>query len=307
MWTDAKRQAAEEVAAWPYPWVDNPGYYQRATVKGRLTMSDASSPAGAWVLLSHPDPLNGWQWEQGPYWFFVRTAADGSFVLPNVRPGNYSLSIDQAGEWGEFRRDNIIVTDGTTADLGGLTFTPESHGKTIWQIGIPDRTSKEFRNGNNFHQWDNYLTYRACFPHDVDYVIGKSDYAHDWNYIQPARVPGETAPVPWRIHFTLDKPPAAQTYLTIAICSTRDAVLDVLLNGSRIGEYTYAYDKTDDSAGIRTCPYGYYSEHVIPITPSQLKAGENIVTLVQTRIGNWSNVMYDCIRMETGDTPLHSK
>jgi rhamnogalacturonan endolyase len=303
MWTDAKRQAAVEVASWPYPWVANAGYHQRATVKGRLTISDGSSPAGAWVLLSHPDPVNGWQWEQGPYLFFVRAAADGSFVLPNVRPGQYALSIDQAGVWGEFRLDNVVVTDGATVDLGDLRFTPESHGKTIWQIGIPDRTSKEFRNGNNFHQWDNLLTYRPCFPHDVNYFVGKSDYTKDWNYIQPERVPGETAPVPWKIHFTLDKPPSAKSWLTIAICSTRDTKLDVLLNGTQIAEYDYVYDKTDDSAGIRSCPYGYYSEHVIPLDPSQLKAGENVITLVQTRDGNWSYVMYDCIRMESEEPP----
>jgi rhamnogalacturonan endolyase len=298
MWTDAKRQAAEEVASWPYPWVDNAGYHQRATVKGRLTMSDGSSPAGAWALLSHPDPVNGWQWEHGPYWFFVRTGSDGSFLLPNVRPGQYSLSIDQPGEWGELRRDNINVIAGASVDLGDLTFTPESHGKTIWQIGIPNRTSKEFRNGNNFHQWDNLLTYRPSFPNDVDYFIGKSDYAKDWNYIQPERVPGETAPTPWKIHFTLGALPPAESYLTIAICSTRDTKLDVILNGSNIAEYDYVYGKTDDSAGIRSCPYGYYSEHVIPIAPTQLKTGENVITLLQTRNGNWSYVMYDCIRME---------
>ena len=302
LWTDAKRQAAAEVALWPYPWVTNAGYHERATVKGRLTITDGSSPAGAWVLLSHPDPDNGWQWEHGPYLFFVRAAADGSFVLPNVRPGQYALSIDQAGVWGELRRENVLVADGATVDLGELKFTPESHGKTLWQIGIPDRTSKEFRNGNNFHQWDNLLTYRPSFPHDVDYVVGKSDYRKDWNYIQPERVPGETAPVPWKIHFTLDKPPSGKSYLTIAICSTRDTKLDVLLNGNQVAEYDYVYSKNDDSAGIRSCPYGYYSEHVIALEPSQLKAGENVITLVQVRNGNWSNVMYDCIRMETEET-----
>lgn len=303
MWTDAKRQAAEEVALWPYPWVANAGYHERATVKGRLTITDGSSPAGAWVLLSHPDPENGWQWEHGPYLFFVRTTADGSFVLPNVRPGQYALSIDQAGVWGEFRRENVVVTDGAALDLGELRFTPESHGKTLWQIGIPDRTSKEFRNGNNFHQWDNLLTYRPSFPHDVNYFVGKSDYTKDWNYIQPEFVPGETAPVPWKIHFTRDKPPSGKSYLTIAICSTRDTKLDVLLNGNQVAEYDYVYGKNDDSAGIRSCPYGYYSEHVIAMEPSQLKAGENVITLVQVRHGNWSNVMYDCIRMETDEVP----
>jgi hypothetical protein len=116
-------------------------------------------------------------------------------------------------------------------------------------------------------------------------------------------VPGETAPVPWKIHFTLDKPPSGKSYLTIAISSTRDTMLDVLLNDSKIAEYNYAYSVSDDSAGIRSCPYGYYSRHIIELAPSQLKAGENVITLVQTRNGNWSNVMYDCIRMETEETP----
>jgi hypothetical protein len=39
------------------------------------------------------------------------------------------------------------------------------------------------------------------------------------------------------------------------------------------------------------------------LDPSQLKAGENVITLVQTRDGNWSYVMYDCIRMESEEPP----
>src|SRR5262249_2187087 len=47
MWKDALAKAASEARAWPYDWVagvDYPHIAQRATVTGRLILSDAQAP-----------------------------------------------------------------------------------------------------------------------------------------------------------------------------------------------------------------------------------------------------------------------
>jgi rhamnogalacturonan endolyase len=298
MWTDAKRQAEAEMAQWPYQWLGIKSYYNRVNVKGQIALTDGTSADSTWIILSTPDSAFGWQRDRGPYMFWLRTKADGSFELPNVRAGRYTLFANKEGVWGEFRKDNIDI-QGQSLNLGKLLWTPDNHGKLLWQIGIPNRTSKEFRNGSNMDQWDNYHTYRPTFPNDVDFVIGKSDYRRDWNYIHPAMVLGEKNPTaPWKIHFTLDKVPANKFRLTIAISSTRDAFLNVLVNRVKLGGYEYAYGKIDDSAGIRTAAYGLYTTHVITINPSLLHKGENIITLAHVNQKEWSYVMYDCIKME---------
>jgi len=170
----------------------------------------------------------------------------------------------------------------------------------LWQIGIPNRTSKEFRNGSNLDQWDNYHTYRPTFPNDVDFIIGKSNYQRDWSYIHPATVLGEDGiKTPWKIRFNLDKIPTGNLRLTVAISSTRAAILNIFVNDIKLGEYEYAYGKNDDNAGIRTVAYGLYTTHVILLHPSVLHAGENIITLEDSNQREWSYVMYDCIKLES--------
>ena len=305
MWADAKRQAEVEMAQWPYKWFENKEYHERTTLKGQIVVTDGTSADSTWIILSHPDSTYGWQRDTGPYMFWVRSKTDGSFEIPNVHPGHYTLFANKEGVWGEFRKDNIEITANHSIDLGKLAWTPSNHGKLYWQIGIPDRTSKEFRNGNNFGQWDNYLTYRPCFPNDVDFVIGKSNYRKDWNYVHPAVAPpDDNKGTPWKIHFNLDKIPKGNLLLTIAISSTRQTFLKVMINNSFAAQYNYPYNKDDDSAGIRTAAYGLYTCHTITIDKAWLKTGENCITLVQTYLGAWSNVLYDCIKLEEVDN-LH--
>ena len=39
---------------------------------------------------------------------------------------------------------------------------------------------------------------------EVHYVVGKSDYTKDWNYLHPAAVMGIGKPTTWTIEFNLD-------------------------------------------------------------------------------------------------------
>jgi rhamnogalacturonan endolyase len=104
---DAKRQAKIEAAKWPYAWVegvDYPKAAQRATVSGQLILRDPQAPAAKLpnllVGLAYPDqpPIAAqpggrgpermtWQNDAKHYEFWARGSANGSFSIPNDRPG----------------------------------------------------------------------------------------------------------------------------------------------------------------------------------------------------------------------------
>ena len=301
MWRDAKQRAVMEAQQWPYSWVDHPLFETNlGELRGRLRISDGSSAAGSCVILG--DAASPWQQHQSPYLFWGYASGDGAFYIPKVRPGHYTLYAFVPGVMGEFRRDQIEVKAGGVSDTGTLQWTPERHGRLLWQIGIPDRGGREFKNGTTFRQWENYLRYRPDFPHDVNFVIGKSKEAEDWNYLQPAQVKGETKPVVWAINFDLPTMLSGEAFLTIALGSTRDATMDVFVNDAKVGRLRYPYaDARDaiDSIGIRAGMYGRYTEDVLRFPASELKQGRNIVTLQPTGRLNWlSYVLYDCVRLE---------
>jgi hypothetical protein len=69
-----------------------------------------------------------------------------------------------------------------------FTWKEESAGKEIWRIGIPDKTSGEFKHGrkpsnSSELQPEEYRLYWAQhdfesdFPNGVDFKVGESDYA----------------------------------------------------------------------------------------------------------------------------------
>ena len=92
------------------------------------------------------------------------------------------------GVLGEFTQTNLVVNAGYTTGLGALRWQPKRHGRTVWEIGVPDRTAREFRHGDHYWQWGLYFKYVEDFPNDVNFIIGQSDWRRDWNYVQPPRI-----------------------------------------------------------------------------------------------------------------------
>jgi rhamnogalacturonan endolyase len=206
IWADAKNQQKKEAAKWPYDWVsgvDYPHKEERATVSGRLVLSDPLAPAGVKMTnlrvgLTYPDyhittnrqgSTNSladitWQNDSKHYEFWVRGDETGAFAIPEVRAGKYTLHAIADGVLGEYTRADVTVEAGKPLDLGTIQWTPVRHGRQLWDIGIPNRSGSEFAGGDDYFHDGMGLIYALRFPNDVHFTIGKSDYRKDWFYLQ---------------------------------------------------------------------------------------------------------------------------
>ena len=267
-------------------------------------------------------PKLDWQRDAKFYQFWVRADAQGRFNIPNVRPGEYWLRAIADGVIGEFALTNVAVAAGTSVGVGTLEWQPVRYGKTIWEIGVPDRTAREFRHGDHYWQWGLYFKYADEFTNDVNFVIGQSNPRTDWNYVQPPRIsrksggpvlseedeevqarrgsPGEgVQPSTWSIRFNQPKATVGRATLRLAFCGTHQGCnVEVLVNGKSVGETgTLPSTSAMQRDGIRA----FWIEKPVGFDAALLKAGENVIQL-KSRANSWSQgVMYDCVRLEIGE------
>jgi rhamnogalacturonan endolyase len=268
--------------------------------------------------------LQDWQRDAKHYQFWARADEQGRFTIPYVRPGNYWLRAIADGVIGEFAQTNVVVEAGGTNAVGRLTWSPRRYGRTVWQIGVPDRTAREFRHGDHYWQWGLYFKYVEEFPDGVNFVIGKSDWSEDWNYVQPPRITrSQTLPMVsedddeidladvqsavrpegvessvWSIRFDLREAAAGRATLRLAFCGTHQGTdVEVLVNGETAGRTgTLPSTSAMQRDGIRA----FWIEKPIPFDAARLKAGENVIQL-KSHADSWSQgVMYDCVRLELG-------
>jgi rhamnogalacturonan endolyase len=262
-----------------------------------------------------------WQRDSKHYQFWVKADPDGRFVIPKVRPGEHWLHAFADGVLGEFTRTNIAVASNQSIALGDLEWTPVHYGRPLWEIGIPDRTALEFRNGTNAWQWGTYLKYQKEFPTDVNFIIGQSDWRRDWNYVQPPRLRGgklatvseadeeaipasslwrtDVANTTWSIQFKLPEPVAGKATLRLAFCGTHNGCrVEVLVNGRSVGD-TGQLPST--SAMQRDSARAYWTERPVSFDAALLKSGNNTIQLV-SHATSWSQgVMYDYVRLELSE------
>ena len=355
MWRDALARAATETAEWPYAWAadkDYPSAAERGTVSGRLVLQDPFDPgvrmSNVWVGVTAPDyvmgrpnsgtaapgnyanraprggmpPVVDWQRDAKHYEFWTRADAQGRFAIPHVRAGSYTLHAIAAGVLGEFTRTNVTVGTGESLGLGEIPWVPMRYGRTVWEIGVPDRTAREFRHGDHYWQWGLYFDYPQEFPKDVDFTIGKSDWHKDWNYVQPPRivdrnvgVSGEdeeqredaavaavrsrgttVQPTTWTVRFQMPGPADGRAVLRLAFCGTHQGThVEVLVNGQTVGA---TGELPPESAMQRDGIGGYWIEKDIAFDARLFKSGENTVRLY-SHANSWSQgVMYDYVRLE---------
>ena len=244
LWADAKAQVEAEKSAWPYSWLvnaDHPAASGRGTVTGRLLINDPLKPhvngANAMVGLAAPQETHGnWQQQSKGYQYWVKADSAGNFTIPHVRPGSYTLYAYTTGVVEEFSKTGITVSSGATNAQGDLTWNVSNPGSSIaWEIGVPDRTAKEFRHGNDYFTPFLWEVYPNEFPNPLVYNVGTSNPSTDFNYVHsnyPTSTPGTTTAWNWDVNFHLPAVPrSGNATLTVAFAGSHYSRLFLYING----------------------------------------------------------------------------
>jgi rhamnogalacturonan endolyase len=274
---------------------------------------------GLLVGLSHPEyraPSSGgpgparlidWQTDAKHYQFWVSGDENGTFSIPSVRAGKYTLHAFADGVLGEYAKADLTAEAGKTIDLGKLEWTPVRHGKQLWDIGIPNRNGSEFFKGEEFADPGISLKYARLFPNDVNYVIGKSDFRKDWFFqhvphnenpkarAEPfigVRSPGRATP--FSVTFDLSDPPRGKATLRLAICGTGARALDVTVNDHPVGRIDRLIG---DGAIARHSSQGLWYERELAFDASLLKQGTNVLKLIVPAGPVNNGVIYDYLRL----------
>ena len=304
MWQDARQRAHAEQSVWPYAFIDSAAYpVQRTTVTGHIQMSDGRAPGGAWVVLAPPG-TNDWCMSAGGYTFWSKVSDSGAFSIPNVRVGRYRLFVSGGDEFIDYRQDGITVFGESTQDLGSLVWNPARHGQTLWQIGVADRSTREFMNGDDVRHYDNFIRYIHDFPQDVSFTIGQSREDRDWNFAQW----GWYAKKPyWSIFFNEPGQLNGEATLTLGVCASAHRNLEVKVNDHVAG--VIALPKTGGAPYRSAGQDSEYHEYPLVFDAGWIHAGTNEITLAiqgaipyanpdQARPNKIGAVMYDAIRLE---------
>jgi rhamnogalacturonan endolyase len=331
IYQDAIAQQTREIAKWPYQWVkgvDYPGHSERGTVKGRLVLHDPLMPnlriSRLLIGLTHPEyeiaisrpggqPMSRritWQQDAKYYQFWVSGDEQGQFTIPNVRPGTYTLHALADGVLGAYTKADVTIESGKTLDLGSLEWTPVRRGRQVWDIGVPNRSGKEFLKGDDYFHDGMPLQYAKLFPHDINFVIGKSDFSKDWyfEHVPHANDPnaqatffnpgGNGKATPWQITFNLPAAPHGKATLRLAICGTGARSVAVTVNDQPAGQI----DRIEgDGTVARNGISGIWFERELPFDASLLKSGPNILKLTVPPGSVTAGVIYDYLRLELED------
>ena len=274
------------------------------------------------------------------YQFWTRTDSNGNFTLPNVIAGaNYTLYAFGAGAAGTFQSQaqsggsapneldiptspfSVTVTAGVTNNLGTVTWTPNRVGPTVFEIGYPDRSGDKFRHGEDWWVgdigpsasapspiWSKWLEYPFDFPSGPNYTVGSSRWTTDWNFVQPVvtSASGTYNNSSSTITFNLPSAPTASGSLYLALSSDFQSAIIINVNGSLITSSSgygpaYSSSASESDTTIREGIHGMYSDNRISVPSSDLKQGQNTITISIRQTGGSyfaDHAMYDYVRLE---------
>ncbi|KAJ7953493.1 Rhamnogalacturonate lyase family protein [Quillaja saponaria] len=329
LWRDAQKQKSIEMESWPYVFPQSKDFLpskQRGTVTGKLVVKDQyiNSPNvadSAHVGLALPGNVGSWQTESMGYQFWTQANNSGDFIIKNIIPGDYNLYAYVPGIIGDYKYySNITIKPGGVINLGDLVYSPPRNGPTLWEIGIPDRTAKEFyvpepypnlsnkllnREPNNkFRQYGLWERYTDLYPkNDIVYNVTTSDYHRDWFFAHVNRKIGNKTyePTTWQIIFQLENPNQQGNYtLQLALASANEAELEVRINDPKIDNPVFSTGLIGrDNAIARHGIYGLYRFYSINIAGNLTVKGKNTIYLRQARrTGPFEGLMYDYLRLE---------
>lgn len=287
MITDARAKAAELKAEWPFAWFKNEYYpLDRAIVSGKINITTGQKPGNVKVVLAAPgtELLR----QGGNYMFWTLTDEDGNFSIPAVRKGNYSLyAYATTGTiTDELCIDDIEVNSAET-DLGEISWTPFTLENQLWNIGENNRLA------DGFNCSDRPRAYEAWQwqPASLEYRIGESDPATDWYNAQ-------TKNGKWTVKFNLDRQYEGDAVFTASIAGVSNSpTIDVAVNGKVKDSWSL---KDDGSIRRSATLAGRHLVKSIKFPASDLKLGENELTLIASNCKDKSGVLYDCLKLEAG-------
>ncbi len=332
MFDDARAQQQKQAKAWPYGWVagvDYPTAAGRATVRGRLVLTDPLAPgkaamtnvrvgltAPAWKSAMPPGPGGvvrtiDWQQDAKFYQFWARAKDNGGFEIPDVRPGTYTLRAFADGVLGEFARADVKVTAGKV-DLGKIAWQPVRHGRQLWEVGIPNRNGSELFRGESYWMPTIPLDYAKLFPNDVNFTVGRSDAAKDWFFqqvphnenpdakVEPffgIRTPGRATP--FAVNFDLATATKGKAILRLALCGTATRELQITVNDQPAGTITLGMG---DGAIARHGRQGLWYERELAFDAALLKAGANVLKIIVPAGPINNGILYDYVRLELDES-----
>jgi len=251
-----------------------------------------------------PQAIN-WQNDAKHYEFWIQGNADGTFSIPNVRPGTYQLHALADGILGAYDAvATVTINPGQKLDMGTIEWKPVHYGQQIFQIGTPNRSAKEFYKGDDHWHWGMYIEYAKYFPNDVNFTIGKSDPAKDW-YIYHVPHDIDNKPdgrdqgraTPWTINFEMASVPASgKATLRFGISGSSTRSLDITVNGTKAGVLTDFGN--GGSTIMRDGVESTWIEKDLTFDASLLKSGPNTIVLTIPAGSVGSGLVYDVVRLE---------
>jgi rhamnogalacturonan endolyase len=289
MIADAKREAHEQEQQWPFKWFSHERYpLDRAMVTGRINVTTGQRKDSIQVVLCESGTELYRQTEG--YVFWALTDAEGRFCIKNVRKGNYALrAYATTGDiTDELLVKNVNIED-DEVDINTFTWTPTRHEHQLFIIGENNRMSDGFRLSDtlrNYGLWN-------MVPASLTYEVGKSKPEIDWWYAQ-------TKNGTWTIVFNCDEEYEGDAVFSTSIAGvTNTPKVAVAINGTTLDNWSFA---ANDAAIYRSAVLsGRHQTKTCTFNSSLLKKGENRLTLTMSGIGGNGGVMWDCLKLETGN------
>lgn len=291
MIADAKVMASQQQAEWPFAWFDNalyPSPSERATVTGRLNITNYPSSDSVQVVLAEPGGDFMTQGKNYIYW--ATTDADGNFAIPGVRQGSYALyAYALKGDITEQLEKDGVEVSGTSLDLGEVAWTPARYADELVLIGQNNRRADGFNVSDSLRAYGLW----EKVPASLTFTMGQSDEATDWYYAQCHNGT-------WTILFDSPKTYSGQAHLSFSVAgSSNSAKLQCALNGTNIGS---RFGFTNDACIYRSATQaGHHRTQNISFNAGLIKQGQNRLTLTMSGIGSNGGMMYDCIKLEAGE------
>ncbi len=286
MIADARREALEQRAQWPYQWFEHELYpRERGTVRGRVNVCGSAQPGSIQVVLAQPGGDIICQGKD--YIFWAESDAEGNFEIRNVRPGEYSLytyALD-GPITDEMEYADVTVTAGDV-DLGVIDWTPVTHGNIVWTIGSNNRRADTWnlsRHPRAYGLWTDV-------PASLSFTPGVSVEDNDLYYAQCKNGT-------WSINYNLDEVPADGLFLTASVSSaTNRPTVKVKSNGTQVATWSFPYN---DAAIYRSATQaGRHYVMTAEIPASALVQGSNKVDFSMSGISKNGGIMYDVIKLE---------